>query len=110
ESVARLKSRLHKLREQREEFRHDSEAIAEINAEAEALEKELRRALSKNGKIRKAGGTLNKDRNSVSNAIKIRFYKEVEAACPPCLAYFQSRIDLAKRMIFLPAASERWKI
>lgn len=88
----------------------DPPILAKISKEIEAIETELKRVLTRHGTIRREGGTVDKDRKSVSNAVHQRFYKAVQKQCPACFRYFKVRIDLGFECTFAPAKDEIWKV
>lgn len=110
ENLIRLKNRYRELQGERKRSEGDPLAIQEIDDEMEPIHAELKRVTTREGTIRREGGTLDKDRKSVSNAINQRFYKAVGERCPACYRYFRNRIDLGFKNMFIPAEGEVWKV
>lgn len=109
ENVLKLQNRRRSLIADRE-CEVDQSLVVKLSKQIEEIETELKRVLTRHGTIRREGGTVDKDRKSISNAVHQRFYKAVELACPACFRYFKARIDLGFECIFAPANRERWKV
>lgn len=109
ENVLRLRNKRRSLIADRD-CEVDRSTIAKISKEIEEIETELKRVLTRHGTIRREGGTVDKDRKSVSNAVNQRFYKAVEKGCPACFRYFKARVDLGFECTFAPAKGEVWKV